>query len=544
MKLSDKIQGLVGLLLALLLLVGGVSVYAIRSINSKADEAIRRLSDAADAHQLTISLLKQYQTQADAIINEKADGKDFEEAQKGFSKAAKLFTEMADTAEEKAGAEAIVKADEAFKAIFTQQILPNIQRIIATQDLAEKGKIRDAIKVLDGTSDEILKVIEGHAEEGLSSLEGEAKSAQSSYVTLAKRALIFLYAGLAVAFVLGTGLALRISTGITKALRNIADRLAASSDQTAAAASQVSTASQSLAEGASEQAASLEETSSSLEEMSSITKRNTETAQKVKELATQARQAGDVGSADMQEMSTAMDAIKTSSADIAKIIKTIDEIAFQTNILALNAAVEAARAGEAGMGFAVVADEVRNLAQRCAQAARETAGKIEDAVQKSTHGVTISSKVGASLQEIVIKARQVDEFAAEVAAASKEQSEGIGQVSKAITDMDKVTQGNAASAEESASAAEELSAQAESLREAVADLLVLVNGQKGSRSPTPISAMAQDSAPSPSRKPAQHQSPASTRRTQLASKSQTIESSPSSDRHGHAKTSEEHFMDM
>ena len=207
-----------------------------------------------------------------------------------------------------------------------------------------------------------------------------------------------------------------------------------------------------------------------------MTKRNAETAGKVKALGSEARKAADLGVKDMTALVGAMDAIKTSSADIAKIIKTIDEIAFQTNILALNAAVEAARAGEAGAGFAVVADEVRNLAQRCAQAAKETASKIEDAVQKSAVGADISAKVAKSLEEIVGKARQVDEMAGEVAAASQEQSQGISQVNIAVTQMDKVTQSNAANAEESAAAAEELTAQAESLKETVSDLLRLVGG--------------------------------------------------------------------
>ena len=180
----------------------------------------------------------------------------------------------------------------------------------------------------------------------------------------------------------------------------------------------------------------------------------------------------------MQTMAVAMNDIKGSSDEVAKIIKTIDEIAFQTNILALNAAVEAARAGEAGMGFAVVADEVRNLAQRAAQAAKETSGKIETAVTKTTQGVQISAKVAQSLQEIVAKVRQVDELAAEVAAASREQSQGIEQVNTAVTQMDKVTQSSAATAEESASASEELNAQAEVLRDAVGDLLKLVDGRK------------------------------------------------------------------
>ena len=287
--------------------------------------------------------------------------------------------------------------------------------------------------------------------------------------------------GLVLALIGGCCVAFFITRSITKPIKTVADTLATGAEQTASAAGQISAASQALAEGASEQAASLEETSSSLEEMASMTQRNAETAGRVKELGSQARQAGDTGVHDMAEMNAAMEAIKVSSADIAKIIKTIDEIAFQTNILALNAAVEAARAGEAGMGFAVVADEVRSLAQRCAQAAKETAAKIEDAVQKSAAGAAISAKVAKSLEEIVGKARQVDELAGEVATASKEQSQGITQVTTAVTQMDKVTQTNSASAEESASAAEEMNAQAEALKEAVGDLLRLVGGHDALR---------------------------------------------------------------
>ena len=208
--------------------------------------------------------------------------------------------------------------------------------------------------------------------------EGIRSAVQSSQLGILIGLGLALGIGVAVAFVIinGTG---KILTLITTALDD-------GSNQVASAASQISTASQSLAEGASEQAASLEETSSSLEEMASMTKRNAENAQKANDLAKEARHSADKGAGDMQTMSTAMEAIKVSSDDIAKIIKTIDEIAFQTNILALNAAVEAARAGEAGMGFAVVADEVRNLAQRSAQAAKETATKIEGAITKTDRG--------------------------------------------------------------------------------------------------------------------------------------------------------------
>ena len=213
--------------------------------------------------------------------------------------------------------------------------------------------------------------------------------------------------------------------------------------------------------------------------MASMTKRNSENTLKANELAKEARTAADKGVGDMQTMATAMEAIKVSSDDIAKIIKTIDEIAFQTNILALNAAVEAARAGEAGMGFAVVADEVRNLAQRCAQAAKETSGKIEGAITKAGQGVEITGKVAAALNEIVTKVRQVDELVTEVAGASREQTEGITQINVAVSQMDKVTQSNAATAEESAAAAEELNAQAQVMKESVAELLQLVGGQSG-----------------------------------------------------------------
>jgi methyl-accepting chemotaxis protein len=278
------------------------------------------------------------------------------------------------------------------------------------------------------------------------------------------------------ALVFGVGIGYIIIRTTNRALNTITDQIGAGADQTAAAAGQVASASQSLAEGSTQQAASLEETSASLEEISSMTKRNGESAGQAKNLSNQTRQAAEAGAASMTEMKDAMNAIKSSSANIAKIVKTIDEIAFQTNILALNAAVEAARAGEAGAGFAVVADEVRSLAQRSAQSAKETAEKIEESVTRSEHGVRISSKVAESFEEIVTKARKVDEIVAEIATASNEQTQGIGQVTTAVSQMDKVTQSNAAGAEESASASEELSSQAEMMREAVRGLRQLVGG--------------------------------------------------------------------
>ncbi len=307
------------------------------------------------------------------------------------------------------------------------------------------------------------------------SMETSAKTSSAAAAALGTAATTMV-GGLIAAVLIGVLLAAWITRSITGPIRQVANHLAAGAEQTASAAGQVSASSQSLAQGASEQAASLEETSSSLEELASMTRRNAENSQRANDLAKEARAAAERGSRDMQAMSSAMEAIKVSSDDIAKIIKTIDEIAFQTNILALNAAVEAARAGEAGMGFAVVADEVRSLAHRSAQAAKETAVKIEGAIGKTAQGVDISAKVAAVLNEIVAKARQVDELAAEVAGASREQTQGISQINTAVGQMDKVTQSNASNAEESAASAEELNAQAESLKEAVSGLLGLVDG--------------------------------------------------------------------
>ena len=288
-------------------------------------------------------------------------------------------------------------------------------------------------------------------------------------------------------FILGIGSILAVAVGVVTAivitrntnrvLATVAGSLSVNSAETASSAQLVAHTSQKLAAGASEQAASLEETGSSLEELASMTKRNTDNTEHANALTRQARQAADQGAAEMQQMAGSMREIKASSDEIAKIIKAIDEIAFQTNILALNAAVEAARAGEAGMGFAVVAEEVRNLAQRSAQSAREIAPKIEVALNKTAQGVEICGKVERSLQDIVEKVRAIDTIASEVNQASKEQTAGIAQINQAIGEMDKVTQNTAASAEEGASAAEELSSQADLLKSSVTELLGLVYGR-------------------------------------------------------------------
>jgi methyl-accepting chemotaxis protein len=251
-------------------------------------------------------------------------------------------------------------------------------------------------------------------------------------------------------------------------LDKILQQVALGANQVASSSVQVSSAGQSLSQGASEQASSLEEVSSSLQEMSSMIKQNALNAKEAKGVAEQARSSADRGVDSMSRMSSAINKIKTSSDSTARIVKTIDEIAFQTNLLALNAAVEAARAGDAGKGFAVVAEEVRNLARRSAEAAKNTEYLIEDAVKNSENGVAINAEVLNNFQEITEKANKVSQVVAEIAAASEQQDQGISQVNKAVEQMNMLTQQNAANAEESASAAQEMSSQAEEMRALIA----------------------------------------------------------------------------
>ena len=249
------------------------------------------------------------------------------------------------------------------------------------------------------------------------------------------------------------------------------------SEQVASASVQVSTGGQALSQGASEQASSLEEISSNLQEMSSMTKQNVLNARDAKGVADQARSSADKGVESMSRMSSAINKIKTSSDSTAKIVKTIDEIAFQTNLLALNAAVEAARAGDAGKGFAVVAEEVRNLAMRSAEAAKNTANLIEEAVKNSENGVNINAEVLKNFQDIAEKTNKVSQVVAEIAAASEQQDQGIGEVNKAVEQLNQLTQQNAANAEESASAAEEMSSQSEEMRSMVAGFKLTGSGE-------------------------------------------------------------------
>jgi methyl-accepting chemotaxis protein len=264
---------------------------------------------------------------------------------------------------------------------------------------------------------------------------------------------------------------------INKVLTTLIQSLGSGSGQITQASEQVASNSTQLADTSSSAAASLEESSASLAEMSAMTRKNSETADHANTLAEEALSQADKGQDAMKRMNDSIALIKSSSDQTANILKTIDEIAFQTNLLALNAAVEAARAGDAGKGFAVVAEEVRNLAQRSAEAAKSTAGLIEDAQQNANSGVAVNKEVSEILMKINETISGAAGYMAEVNAASTQQSSGIDQITKSVSNMDQVTQNNAASSEEIASAGEELSAQAAELNNMVSVLVGLVTGK-------------------------------------------------------------------
>ncbi|MDA8165511.1 MAG: methyl-accepting chemotaxis protein, partial [Desulfobacteraceae bacterium] len=275
---------------------------------------------------------------------------------------------------------------------------------------------------------------------------------------------------------LGGGIHLCLSFFVIGPLKTIMDRLDKAAQQVNATSDQVSAGSHQLAEGSSQQAAALEQTSSSLEEMAAATKQNAEHAIRGDALMRDADAVLGKAKESMTRQTAAMAEISKASEETSKIIRTIDEIAFQTNLLALNAAVEAARAGEAGAGFAVVADEVRNLAMRAAEAAKNTAVLIETTTRKVGEGEEMVNRTNGDFAEVAKIVINVESLVAGIAGASKEQSQGIEQINKAIAEIDKVTEETAAGAEESAGASEEMTAQAESLKSLVQDLMALVKG--------------------------------------------------------------------
>jgi methyl-accepting chemotaxis protein len=317
----------------------------------------------------------------------------------------------------------------------------------------------------------------GHLEALLSYQMDEARNAEKEADQSYERTRLLMIICSGGAMVLGALLAFLLTFSITRAINRVAQGLQEGATQLTQASEEVSNASQSMASGASEQAAALEQTSSSLEEMAAMTRQNADNAGHAETLVQDAGRVMDDVKGSIHSLTAAMGQISQASIDTARIIKTIDEIAFQTNLLALNAAVEAARAGEAGSGFAVVAEEVRNLALRAAEAARNTSRLIEDTTARIGEGSKVAEQTAGAFLQMAGSTGRIRELVGEIAGASQEQAEGVNQITVAVGEMNRVTQQVAANAEESASASAELNAQAQQMRDFVQELLRLVAGK-------------------------------------------------------------------
>ncbi len=347
-------------------------------------------------------------------------------------------------------------------------VLDQVLKNLATQ--ARSAQIFSEAKRL------IERIGQTSAEKARSAEAGQGKAVEAVEKVAAMTTTALAIAGIiSIAFgiIVGGWISRSINTHLERVISGLND----SSEQVSSAAGEVSGASQQLAEGASEQAAALEQTSASLEEMTSMSNQNADNAQQANMLMNESKKVVEKANHSMSQMSASMHNISVAGEEIGKIIKTIDGIAFQTNLLALNAAVEAARAGEAGMGFAVVAEEVRNLARRAAEAAKSTDNLIEDVIQKIAEGSGLVSGTEADFREVATSAQKVANLVAEIAAASREQSQGMDQISNALGQMDQVVQKNAANAEETSSSSEELNDQAQTLRDYVGQLAELVGGK-------------------------------------------------------------------
>jgi methyl-accepting chemotaxis protein/methyl-accepting chemotaxis protein-1 (serine sensor receptor) len=474
MTIGKKLFAGCGALLAITLLVGGIAIRNVGNLGSDVmmlgDHYIHILYVAGDLHSHTEELVsisrgvllrghlhdpsrvaqlrEKYEEQAGIIKQEASE----------IGSSTK-YPEVRERAQDE-----IPNELEALNQAAANVAEAILRGDLATADAINNEKIVPLGAKLSSAGDQVAKLEEKYAQQFGS--ESVAMVPMARTLSLAM-ILLSLGVGAVVVFIVR-----KITGDLSAHIAELRD----GAEQVNSAASQVSASSQSLAQGASEQAASLEETSASSEEINSMARRNTDNSRSTAELLAQSQGKVNLANQHLAEMVTSMNEINDSSAKISKIIRVIDEIAFQTNILALNAAVEAARAGEAGMGFAVVADEVRSLAQRSAQAAKDTALLIEESIAKSNDGKSKVDQVAATIRAVTEDTVRIKVMVDEVSLGSEEQSRGIDQIGRAIVQMEQITQTTAANAEESAAAAEELNAQSQAMSEIVGRLFAMVDG--------------------------------------------------------------------
>lgn len=498
---STKLTGSIGLLVALALVVGGGAMIVNYRLGSLLEVAVNdkaRLRFVASQigmeatemvaaeRGLAFAMMLQQSQQAENMRNR------FARSQERFQTQAQEYTASVKTGMGAAEAAGLLATFESAKQLHNE-----------LRGMMEQQKMDQALALLN---DKLLPQLSGMAESSKKLAEIQTREIDALRDTAAttKTAGFWIILLLnVVALAVGSAVFLMVRR-LTRTLRETVAELSESAQQLGGTSQEVGSYSMSLSKSASDQASSLEETSASTEEIHSMTRSNADNSKQAASRMQEAALKVEEANRALAEMVISMNEISTSSSKISKIIKVIDEIAFQTNILALNAAVEAARAGEAGMGFAVVADEVRNLAQRSAQAAKDTTQLIEESIQSANSGKHKLDEVAKASESVNVLVKAVGSLVQEVRLGSEEQERGIEQIAKAVSQMERVTQQVAANAEEGAAAGEELRKHASTVERTVLSLQSLVGqdassvmgqgptrGQRGfstSKATTPLSA--------------------------------------------------------
>ncbi len=464
MTLRTKFIGGFAALLVMVAALTFTSLRAMNSLNTALDNVVHRTSLRADRTNQVVENLVEVSGHQQALLLHSilSDTAGVEENRRAVADAERridsLFAELLPLIE--SAADKRTAQDLQAKATAIRPLSDQVMQLITKQQM------NDALKLVSEKLVPAYTQLERNARDYLVAqrerMTSDTQDVQAS--ASATRALAFVFVGLTLFCSFAISLVVR---QMNSALGGMGSQVSDGAQQVARAANQMGSISQSLAQGASEQAVSLEQTSASAEQVNQMVQRNAASSREAANHTNDANRLLTEANQKLEQMLDSMRDISSSSERISKIIRVIDEIAFQTNILSLNAAVEAARAGEAGMGFAVVADEVRNLAQRCSQAAKDTSGLIEDSIQHSKTGKVRLDEVAAAMRQVTSSAIQVQRLSNEVNSGSEEQARAIEQISKAILQIQQVTQQTAASAEEGASAGAQMSAEAEHLQSAV-----------------------------------------------------------------------------